>query len=69
MAWTQADVDTLKGAITAGRGVRSITFADQSVTFHSIDEMLKLLAVMQQEVGAQSSQPRHYRLAATSKGV
>lgn len=67
MAWTQDDINALKAAIVAGRGARSITFADQSVTFHSIDEMLKLLAVMEQE--ANVSTRRGHRLAATSKGV
>lgn len=67
MPWTQTDIDTLKAAIVAGKGARSITFADQSVTFHSLDEMLKLLAVMEQQVGAGSGGSRT-RLAATSKG-
>lgn len=65
MAWTQADVDALQAAIAAGRGARSITFSDQSVTFNSIEDMLKLLSVMQQGL---ANHPR-YRLAATSKGV
>jgi hypothetical protein len=67
MPWTQSDVDTLKAAIAAGQGARTIVFADQSVTFHSIDEMLKLLAVMQQDV-TRSSGRTTTRLAATSKG-
>ena len=67
MAWTQTDIDTLKAAIAAGRGARSITFADQSVTFNSIAEMLALVATMQQEVNADTR--RNYRVAATSKGV
>ncbi len=69
MPFTQADVDALKAAIVAGKGARSITFSDQSVTFHSVDEMLKLLAVMQAEVNVTASPGRAYRLAATSKGV
>jgi hypothetical protein len=69
MAWTQSDVDTLKAAIAAGRGARSITFADQTVTFHSIDEMLKLLAVMQADATATATSRTRTRLAATSKGV
>jgi hypothetical protein len=69
MAWTQADIDLLKAAMAAGRGVRTLTFADQSVTFHDIDEMLKLLSVMEHDVAAQSATPQHYRLVATRKGV
>jgi hypothetical protein len=63
MAFTQADVDALKAAIVAGKGAREITFSDQSVTFHTVDEMLKLLAVMQREVTGGS----RTRYAATSK--
>jgi hypothetical protein len=61
MAWTQSDIDILQAAITSGKGAKSITFADQSVSFHSIDEMLKLLAVMRQEVlaGAGGSRTRY----------
>lgn len=65
MPWTQADIDTLKAAILARNGARSITFSDQSVTFDSIDDMLKLLSVMQGEVGTRS----RTRYAATSKGL
>lgn len=66
MAWTQADVDKLKAAIASGAAVQSIAFADQTFTFRSLDEMLKLLSVMQAEVNGGS---KAYRLASTSKGV
>lgn len=68
MAWTQADVDKLKQAIADGRGARTITFADQSITFNSIPDMLGLLSVMQHDVNAATT-PRTSRYAATSKGV
>ncbi len=35
--WTQADIDALKLAIK--RGVLTVTFADRSVTYHSLKEM------------------------------
>jgi hypothetical protein len=66
MAWTQSDVDTLKEAIKNGAVLQSIQFADQTYTFRTMDDMLKLLSVMQGEVG---SGARSYRLAATSKGA
>lgn len=66
MAWTQADIDALKAAIVDRKGARSITFSDQSVTFDSIDDMLKLLAVMEGQVAGGASRTRY---AATSKGV
>lgn len=65
MPWTQSDIDTLKTAILDRKGARTITFADQSVTFDSIKDMLDLLAVMQLEVTGGS----RTRYAATSKGI
>lgn len=65
MAWTQQDVDTLKAAILSRKGARSITFSDQSVTFDSVDDMLKLLSVMQLE----ASGGTRTRYAQTSKGT
>jgi hypothetical protein len=67
VAWTSADVDLLKAAIAAGRGVKSLTFGDQTITFNTPREMLELLAVMQQDVNVGTRQS--YRLAATSKGA
>jgi len=70
MPFTQADIDALARAIADGRGARNITMTDgQSITFNSIDDMLKLLAVMSQDVNLASGTPKHYRLAATSKGL
>jgi hypothetical protein len=65
MPWTEADINTLKQALLDRKGARSIAFSDQVVTFDSIDDMLKLLAVMQQEVGTHP----HTRYAAFDKGV
>lgn len=69
MAWTQADIDKLKAAIAGGSVIQSMTFADQTFEFRSIEDMLKVLALMQAEVSASSGSPSNYRLAATSKGV
>ncbi len=67
MAWSQTDIDALQKAIADGRGARSMAFGDQSVTFNSIDDMLKLLAVMQAQVSGTSQ--RTYRVATVNKGV
>jgi hypothetical protein len=69
MAWTQTDVDNLKQAIADGRGARSITFENQTVTFGSVDEMLKLLATMQASVSASTGTSQRTRFASFSKGV
>lgn len=67
MPFTQTDVDNLKSALADGRGARTMTFSDQSVTFNSIPEMLQLLATMQAEVDQQTRSTRT-RYAAVSKG-
>jgi hypothetical protein len=48
MAWTQSDVDALDTAIKAG--VRSVTYGDRSVTYHSLSEMLTLRREMKEQV-------------------
>lgn len=52
MAWTQADIDALKAAIATG--VKSVAYHDKTVTYHSVDDMLKALAMMQAEVNVSS---------------
>lgn len=68
MAWTQTDIDALKAAIAAGRGARTITFGDQTVTFHSVDEMLTLLGRMEADVATTAGTPRT-RYAGFTKGA
>lgn len=65
MAWTSSDIATLEDAIRERGFVRRLQFADQAVEFDSVDDMLKLLAVMKQEVAAR---PRT-RYGVTSKGL
>lgn len=66
MAYTQADIDELKAAIVARKGASETSFADRSVKYASIEEMMNLLSVMQGEVNGGGSRTRY---AATSKGV
>jgi hypothetical protein len=70
MAWTQADVLALERAIADGKGARSISFADHTVTFSSVDEMLRLLGTMRAAV-AQAATPgtSTTRYASIGKGV
>jgi hypothetical protein len=70
MAITQADIDALIAAIADGRGARTITFGDQSVTFETIDEMQKRLAWMRGELATSSGAAQtRSRVAAFCKGV
>jgi hypothetical protein len=68
MPATQADLDALDAEIAKVRLVKSTTFADQSTTFRDVDDLLKLRALMQQEiqVAVTGSTTRY---AATSKGL
>ena len=47
MPWSQNDLDALDSAIK--KGVRSVTYATGSVTYHSLAEMLRLRDVMKGE--------------------
>jgi predicted RNA-binding protein with PUA-like domain len=68
MAFTQSDVDALKVAIAARNGVRQMTIGDRSYVFDSVDDMIKLLGKMEQDVAAAASRPRT-RFACFNKGV
>jgi hypothetical protein len=48
MAWTLADVTALKASIATG--TRAVQYADRSVTYHSLSEMIELLRLMEAEV-------------------
>lgn len=48
MAWTQSDLDALDAAIK--KGVRTVQYQSGSVTYHSLDELLRLRDVMTREV-------------------
>lgn len=56
MAWTSTDLTALETAIKSG--VRHVQYADRSVTYHSLDEMLRLLAAMKNDVAATAGTPR-----------
>jgi len=67
MAWTSADRDKLKAAIAAGSIMQSMKFGEQTYTFRTVDEMLKLLGVMETEIASASGSTARY--AVYDKGV
>jgi len=71
MPWTQADIDAIKAAIAAGKGLKVSRHADQEATFHSIADLKELLAMMQGDVSAEESAAGESttRYAAFSKGI
>lgn len=48
MAFTLEEYNALKSAI--GAGVRSVTHGGTTVTYHSLDDMLKALALMEADL-------------------
>jgi hypothetical protein len=61
--FTQAQIDQLKAQMT---GTLHVAFADRSQTSHSLEDQMKLLALMERSLA--NGTPL-YRLAATSKGL
>ncbi len=53
MAFSASDVAALEAAIKSG--VLRVSYADRTVQYHSLDEMMKLLSLMRSEVAAGSS--------------
>lgn len=71
MAYTdvQAAIDAIDAAIAGGAVLESMTFADQTFVFRSIDDMLKARAHFVGLLQAESGTVVRRRFAATSKGV
>lgn len=49
-AWTQAELDALEHAIA--QGALSVRFADRTVTYHSLTDLLKLREVMRRSLAS-----------------
>jgi hypothetical protein len=69
MPFTSTDADNLRRAIADGKGARSMSFSDQSVTFNSIEDMIKLLAIMEADAANAAGTRRSYRVGTTNKGA
>lgn len=64
-AWTQTDLDKLCAAIA--QGATTVQYQDKRVTYRSLDEMLKIKQLMEQELGLKKKNGRVY--AEHSKGT
>jgi hypothetical protein len=56
MAVSQADLDALNAAIASGE--RQVTIGSQSVTYRSIDDLIKARDDIQRQIDAQSGTTR-----------
>ena len=55
---TQADLDALESAIR--RGIRSVEYNGESVTYRSLDEMRAILKEMKRQISSSSSTGASY---------
>lgn len=49
MAFTQEQLDSLKEAVTSG--ARTVQYGDKTVTYRSLDEMIRIMDLMETELG------------------
>ena len=68
MAYSQADLDAIDAEIASLRTVDSMTKADQTVRFRSLDELTRERARIAAAIATASGSSR-IRYASTSKGV
>ena len=69
MAWTQTDIDALKGAIKTGH--RRVTYGDKTVEYRDMGEMLRALKMMEAEVATTATRttPARTVLVQHARGV
>lgn len=65
MAYTTEQVDTLEAAIA--QGAKRVQYADKTVEYRSLSEMIELLGIMKTELGLIPAKTR--KLAQHSKGL
>jgi len=67
MAWTQAQLDVIEAAIASGE--LTVHFSDRSVTYRSMDDLLKARGVIKDALASQSgSATDRFSFVQTSKG-
>lgn len=64
-AWTQDDLAKLEKAIASG--ARSVSYQGETVTYRSMDEMLRARDMIRKELGLAGSSHRRY--ARTLRGL
>lgn len=58
MAYSQTDLDAINSAIASG--ALSVAFRDRTVTYRSIDDLLKAKRTIEAEIAGTASTPRMY---------
>lgn len=60
MAFTEADLAAINAAIV--KGEKSVAFADRSVTYRDMDELLRARAEIIADLAGETDRPRQYGL-------
>jgi len=67
MAWTQQQLDAVEAAIASGE--LTVRFGDRTVTYRSMDELLRARAVIREAQAAEAGAATdRFSFAQTSKG-
>lgn len=67
MGWTTADLDALNKSIASG--TTSVRYADRTVQYRSLEEMLKIRMLMQDELQLPNAVKGEIRRISYSKGI
>jgi len=67
MAWSQQQLDAIEAAIASGE--LTVHFGDRTVTYRSMDDLLKARAVIKDTLESEAgTAPDRFSFAQTSKG-
>lgn len=67
MAWTQAELDALNKAIA--QGVTNVRFADRTVQYRSLSEMLRIRAMIMDELNLPGATREAVKKLNYTKGI
>lgn len=67
MAFTQPQLDALKDAIA--QGALTVKYADKEVTYRGLSEMMRIKAIMENEINAGAAKPSRNIKVGFSKGL
>lgn len=67
MSWTQSDLDALNKSIASG--TTSVRYADRTVQYRSLEEMLKIRMLMRDELGIPGAMNGEMRTLSYWKGI
>jgi hypothetical protein len=67
MAWTQAQLNALNNAIANGN--TKVKYADREISYRSLEEMLRLRAIMMDDLNLPGTTRNAFKKFGYSKGI